>query len=188
MKKKQKPMPYFLNNHTACSSSCDYVRRTIEGDAGFVCPECHSGVVSKIKLVHERRVNDTVGIKIKVHYNVRCPGCGSVYTWYDDPLDPNITPYIAQLNGKGYETIFSCEGHKGNHQAYIMFRGNLDRIAKVLETYPLPYPWYSEMNDVFDVPLCCIVKRLVIRCDDPSLKVRMESLGRWTDMLPILTK
>ena len=172
----------YLTNYTHCSSSCHYIRKTLHGDAGFICPKCHSYTLSDIKANRELHDNEVVQVKMYTVYEIQCPECGTKYVWDSDPLDPNITPYIAELNAKGYKTMFSCEGHKGHHQAYIMFCSA--DIRKVLETCPLPAPWYIDENEFFDLLSYHKVKRLTIRCDDKSLKVRMETLSKWVKSLP----
>ena len=140
-------------------------------------------------------------IGITPAYTIQCTKCKEITTFLYE-LDPNITPMIAELNRKGYDTVYSCEGHRVNEdeqsQPYIMFKYPGQRT--VVDYYPLPDPWYlegtekdpykddSDHNWYMDSN-DSIVKSsdlFVIRCknNEVPIRERMAMLRRWVNNLP----
>ena len=176
------------------------INHSFNGYLGFYCPKCfHPFLVHariNIDLDYENSfINDEENnINFCTNYIITCPKCGQSSA-YDHYLDPAITPNIALLNKKGYETLFCCQGH--NHQrdysnndewgpiesfvnygAYIMFCKEVN-MKDVIKKYPLPTIWKLD-NDSY------MYDGTIIRCDDnhDDLMQRMVSLWDWINTLP----
>ena len=147
---------------------------------GFYCNSCFNPMVFRASVTMNIQNVDkdaTSHISMTPCYNVQCPVCGNLMQ-FKDCLDPNITPMIAELNRKGYETIESCEGHRVNQDdvslPYISFK--YPEQKNVIKYIPLQGPWYlDDNNDAF-----------IIRCKDVSIPIRerMAYLRRWVNALP----
>jgi len=157
-----------------------------KGYITFICPKCHELNVMKHNINYkiygsEFSIADTL---IKIN----CWGCGNeFYNSLNDGIDPEIAPYIAKLNEKGYKTQFSCQGHDENVEligvvdAYIFFDMFLD--DKLFEN--LPKSWKHERYEDDDTDVDSVNFGDVIRCNDEvSLRKRMNDLSEWVDSLP----
>lgn len=180
--------------------------------AGFICPECGKYFIIKFKGLIDIEYpkwfqikhynNDDMVPYISTTFHLPCPHCDEFATYTShDIIDPNIVPTITLLNKKGYETLYSCEGHyvgkrygKVWSRAYILFSdASLRRIVK---TNPLPKSWYlvssdADYKDDFDD--ADIENRklesadFIIRSDvkESTLEI-MKDLYVWANSLPNL--
>lgn len=78
-----------------------YIDGVIYGNTGIMCNICGHIDIHNIK-------NSDYGT------SVTCSKCNSKVQIkkYCNTIDPNIAPYIEELNKLGYKTLFSCEGHE----------------------------------------------------------------------------
>jgi hypothetical protein len=122
-------------------------------------------------------------------YHITCNECGEKYTTTDDPLDPNIAPIISMLNRKGYETLFSCEGHKYPYnnetcpsQFYIYFKEF--KYIKLVEKYPLPGLFSIEDYDTESNKFVIRAAMYSMDKDAPSSKDLCDAIRLWARRLP----
>ena len=163
---------------------------------GFYCKSCFNPMIYRasitINLQHIDK-EETASIFLQPHYELECPKCHHI-NQYDECLDPNITPMIAELNRKGYATVFCCEGHKVNQDShslpYIRFKYNGQK--RVIDYVPLVGPWKLDgdyetlIGDDGVEYRQYIGNRFTIRCDnlDMPIRERMAYLRRWVNALP----
>lgn len=156
--------------------------RYIRGHAGFYCKHCYHPIVVKMNLEADYECDEDLDFEVRNKYYFKCPECGKNNV-FEYEIDPNITPTIALLNKKGYKTKFCCEGHyteEGPSSAYIYFDESIK--PNVLTKYPLPYPWYRDMQiqKYLDES-----KKFVIRCNlFYKTDKRMNAIYKWAKSLP----
>ena len=148
---------------------------------GFVCPHCFTPMIFRASITMNLQnvdKNSDAPLSITPQYNIQCTRC-DVVTSFDYCLDPNITPVIATLNRKGYETLHSCEGHRVNQQdsslPYIHFK--YPKHKPIVKYIPLQGPWKLDTENEYE---------FIIKCDDLSVPIRerMAYLRRWANALP----
>lgn len=179
---------------------------TIGGFWAYMCPYCgkitlvHGTVNINIDVVNRdmdgmrgtANVVDINGMDIddircyaQLMCKIKCYNCG-LYFETTDELDPNIAQTISVLNMKGYETLFSCEGHDDN-EFYIYFKEFFHH--RILETHPLPEGLYLDENDKLSLG------RFIIRSsidhhkdkdevDRNAMSVMYSELYKWALSLP----
>ena len=147
---------------------------------GFFCPHCFNPMVFRLSVTMNIQNIDKDAeyyISMTPQYNIQCTKCKELLH-FDYVLDPNITPILAELNRKGYETVESCEGHRVNQQdvslPYITFKYPGQR--NVVKYIALQGPWYLDENE----------DKFIIRCKDMSVPIRerMAYLRKWVNALP----
>ena len=175
------------------------------GYIGFFCKKCFHPIIWPHEGIIRDQFSDFTdflpasNITVKPHFVFNCFNCGHYQEW-DGFLDPNITPMLATLNKKGYETEFSCEGHKEASYArydddgvirnidsyshpYILFTNRIQNMADVCKHIPLLGPWkaMSDDNVIED-------NKFYINVPDENspLIQNMAWLKRWVDLLPYL--
>ena len=191
----------YYNKRTYEESNQSQIKESYSGYAGTICPFCLKPNIIKLSWKYNMQLIEIPDVEepafgATITVNLTCPGCGNFYSCASF-LDPNITSIIAELNRKGYHTIFSCEGHDnssykdeygediGYSQPYIYFTKDGGRkVLRELHKYPLPNPWFLDMTDFNDG------RKIIIRCKDDSsnfnkVKERLEPLAKWVDSLPI---
>ena len=155
-----------------------------EGYITFICPKCYALNVMKHKV--KIKLYDSIFHVASIKIGIECWECGEYFKEdLHNGIDPEIAFCIAELNRKGYKTVFSCQGHDGDFLmtgktgAYVYFKDYLPNEATKL----LPECWK------LDPPDSSGVQRFgdIIRCDyEKSLKSRIESLTEWVIELPDL--
>ena len=186
---------YTKDNHVVMKVK-DYI--------GFVCPHCYNSMIMRASITLNMQNVDKTSetyLGITPAYTVECTKCHEVTTYLYE-LDPNITPMIAELNRKGYDTVYSCEGHRENEDdicvPYIMFKYPGQR--SVCDYYPLPDPWYLEGSDkdpynddetynIYMDENDHIIKSdklfiIRVKNNDVPIRERMAALRRWVNNLP----
>ena len=148
---------------------------------GVFCPVCFNPIVMRTSITLNMQhvdKDEEAEIRVTQQYMIECPKCHTknVYSKLDGP---NITPMLAELNRKGYETVGSCEGHRLNQKdaelPYIKFK--YPRQRDVIKYIPLQGPWFLDETDF---------PEFIIRCPDVSVPIRerMAHLRRWVNALP----
>ena len=152
------------------------------GTAAIICEECYKPIFIKCNITKQVYILDeSLTNKGEIHlinnFNVHCPFCGHNFIYEGDPIDPNIAYSIAELNRKGYKTLFSCEGHINNtifKDAYIYFYDKYQMIKTII-SYPLPKTWNTSSG----------INRFIIRSKCIKLSKRIKDLELWVESLPI---
>lgn len=108
------------------------------------CPNCKHN--SDIKITGTIDVEIPFG-KIKIIDNALrqalyciCPNCKESEMMI---LDKDIFDQVLLLNKKGYETLFSCEGHSMWDSGYIVFKDKTI-LNKIKKEYGCPEEWYMD--------------------------------------------
>ena len=170
----------------------DYYKTTIKGNIAFFCTRCYKPILASTDYKDDTHGERDAEVSMNLSYHIKCPRCGYVFDWNDQPLDPNIAESIARLNIKGYKTLFSCEGHSNHDYAYIYFRYHNQR--HVLKYIPIEEPWYQRINsdNIFMLePYGLKIKQknstaFCIEADKNSkLEDRVKALDRWVRRLPV---
>ena len=179
---------------------------------GFFCKKCYHPIILRANIsieleylydVMSEETSEDTSIWCNPEFSIRCPECGEFSTWHEY-LDPAITPALAELNKKGYETLFSCQGHTHvrdycrifpeagddfkpafcnmmySSDAYIAFAKSISK--DVVEKYPLIDPWHLCKHKIYNEDIS-----FTIRTDDEEdsdLVKRMVSLYKWVESLP----
>lgn len=179
----------------------------VGGFWAYMCPHCgeitlvHGTVNINVDVVNRdmggikhgtANVVDIVGMDMddircyaQLMCKIKCHNCG-IYFETTDELDPNIANTISVLNIKGYETLFSCEGHDDS-EFYIYFKEFFHH--RILETHPLPEGLYLDENDKIHFG------RFIIRSsidhhkdkdevDRNAMSVMYSELYKWALSLP----
>ena len=90
---------------------------------GFFCTNCFKPHIVQMSYDFTSTLDDiedeipSPSVQFVPKFYYQCPICKHHNEW-EGFLDPNITPMLAELNRKGYETQFSCEGHSVNESSY----------------------------------------------------------------------
>ena len=174
---------------------------------GFFCKVCYHPHIVKMNYVFSAKIDDmdfatnmpTTSVIFIPHFEYTCPKCHHEVEW-ENFLDPNITPMLAELNRKGYETEFSCEGHivvQNDYDVdekrwlaplsdeplyscpYIYFK-NPD-LKEVCHYVPLLGHWHLDAGEGFENDFCISV--------DEQYRNKAENMAylkRWVDCLPYL--
>ena len=169
---------------------------------GFFCQTCYHPHVVCMNYAISSRLDDidiitdlpAPSVTCIPHFEYWCPKCHHEVEW-EGFLDPNITPMLAELNRKGYDTIFSCEGH----QTVESFYNNETKMFETTEDcYSCPYIYFknAELREVCKyVPLLGHWKldssgptkdEFCISVDEQyrDKNENMAYLKRWVDCLP----
>ena len=140
----------------------EYKYNRINGTAAVICKHCGNVNLFEIMVVTTSH-NDNV--KIEPQITVMCSTCGGKNKLEPyDIIDPNIADIIATLNGKGYRTTASCDGHEDG-VPYISFSKDCE-----LETIP-------EMWERID-------ESIYFSDEDMKNEVGLKSAKKWADSLP----
>lgn len=103
-----------------------------------------------------------------------CKYCNTDHPHFTE-LDYNISEVISKLNKKGYRTLFSCEGHKEDNEAYIYFMSN--NILKY--TSMLPISWNVDLDNLKE-------NKVIIRSSYENFDEAMNDIRDFVDSLPEL--
>lgn len=172
---------------------------------GFFCKKCFAPHIVYMNYAISNRLNTTdeetgmptTTVYCLPHFFFTCPKCGHKNEW-EGHLDPNITPMLAKLNRKGYETLFSCEGHMVTESCwhpedntwdteeqayscpYILFKN--PHLKEVCKYIPPMGNWKLDNDNVMDKDAFCISVDEQYR----SKSENMAWLKRWVGCLPFL--
>ena len=155
---------------------CQHRDHTLVGAYGFdgaVCMKCFKPMVfqryylSSVCLINSKK-RSPESIWDHPNYQVQCPECGNKIKF---TIDVNIAPMIAELNRKGYNTVYCCEGHYVDMRqdkdigkfidtpnepeyasnlacsSYIAFKKF--SLHKILSVVPLPGQWKAEIDNSY---------------------------------------
>lgn len=84
-------------------------------ELGLRCPDCKAFVSETLK--------DAVD-----ELELVCPvcGCEEISSRCFTGIDPLLVGHLEKLKERGFETVFSCQGHIGSFFPYIYIRGNIE--------------------------------------------------------------
>ena len=109
------------------------------------CPDCDSIYDTTLSALDEKDI---------IKGFDRCPKPGCVGDLVH--IDELMLPIIRTLNKKGYLTKFCCSGHVNEEYSYpyISFetvtQKDKEEIIKIFLNYPLPKPWFIEIDNMFE--------------------------------------
>ena len=98
-------------------------------------------------------------------------------------VDDAIAQHIIELNNKGYQTEYCCSGHVGGESpGYILFDTTTSSYIKQFVIYA-PGRWY--FNFMQDKRVGVYMRLHDRPISEKLIEVRLKSLQKWIDELPI---
>lgn len=192
-------MKYYDVKINVTEDADNYIRRIENKYFALICSYCKHvekfSIDSNITIMHENKRNPNF-IYMRRAYNFECSNCGC-RNYNKEPFDANIADIIVELNKKGYETLFCCEGHiddlaKYDYKSkefiyrdcesigYISFDTSCSKSIDELCKHPLPKEWYIDRENY----------QFSIRVKTPQsdMRTRIKSIRKWVNELPNLNE
>lgn len=151
--------------------------KTISIDDWMYCPTCHS--FNKIKGSITAKLNQDIYLNVEpLAENVECARCKD----YMVHIDNDIFESIKILNNKGYETLFSCQGHSIGDIGYVCFADIPSRYLK--QNIEPPKKWFYEYSQMWISRGLSPEQRLTLRPVSGEISRKgFEVLGiKWDDL------
>ena len=161
-------------------------KHSLFGVGAFICPSCYKVILAKCNLTREvcildENLDDDGYVYID-DFRIGCPFCNHRFTHHGNPIDPNIAYPLAILNSKGYHTMYSCEGHSLNDDAYVVFSDFSQK--SIVKENPLPNDWFMDNTDLLDDENKMQSRFIIRSYRGIKLKRRIEGLTYWAISLP----